>query len=393
MRRFFSFCILLIMAACGTTDPAEKEQVTDTSAQATSAAPAPIQRTLPDQLNALDNLPEALADLIYFPLHWELLTPTQGVDVVYLPCDQENSSIFIEQEEETFKVQVREGNAETIYTLQALQLDLEDYKNGGSYQYKLQLQAAATSAKKEVVVFMSDEPSYALWEGLKPTLEGSKFVPLEFSMHYPLVSQPCLECYDDPCENERYFYEGYGIGVTKVNTQKDFQLEFYDAPNGKRLHQVNVVDGKYTNEAALEGWYVPQTNVLEYDLLDFVCNKQVDGFYRVEHNNETGEYMWLKASPAITFYTYEEYLPLAFAVSRHDPLHNPIKMFPGQNGSIINYELETDCFSPKKVIGKWLQVVYEPLMCDKETGPAPFKTGWIKWRDSQGLILQIFWAN
>lgn len=67
-----------------------------------------------------------------------------------------------------------------------------------------------------------------------------------------------------------------------------------------------------------------------------------------------------------------------------------IRTEPDERSQEIEYH-GTDCFVVKSMKGEWIEIA-TPAYCDEDlTGSTtPIKSGWIKWRDGDKLIIEYF---
>src|ERR1041385_689340 len=86
-----------------------------------------------------------------------------------------------------------------------------------------------------------------------------------------------------------------------------------------------------------------------------------------------------KTDTTLTFQTWEDYIVHSVSGVGFNPKHNPIRQQASETSAILPYEHDTS-YHPVKIIGDWLLL----RKYDKEYG-------WIKWRDGDHLLIDIFY--
>lgn len=131
--------------------------------------------------------------------------------------------------------------------------------------------------------------------------------------------------------------------------------------------------------------------ILDTDRVDLVlkCAGRDKSRYEVLVNDETGLKKYVKKSDRnLRFETWEAYVVDMFAVS-FDEKENPVLESPGgkvkQN---MPQPLKEWTLKPVAVRGVWMKIEWE---VDRKFPPNGKKeSGWIRWRDSENIIVHLF---
>lgn len=382
---------LLLLIGCGEPEATTVPDTNPESLLVELDSDEPTYEEIQLKENADDpfaHLPADLLDLKLIPKTWEMLTEEQGELIIYTPCDAENKMVQIYfGESGQFVLSLSYGQEAEEYVITGASVD-DDSKAGQEVTWTLDLE----SPGGEHIVAQAkynEEEGQGHWENLGPLFDNLPMVSGEQSMWYPLVEQPCMECWEERCEGEQFFYDAYGDGVlvvSEMSSDQSFEMGFADTPGGTITKKVGVSMGGYTDESVTD-WFTPR-EVIPDEIHMIVKNREGD-WYEVELRDD-GSTAWVQQQPLMKYHSWPEYLRLAFSISRNDALRNPIKKRPGQNGMIITYDYDLECFRIGKVIGKWAQVIFNDMMCNEEDVNG-FKEGWIKWRDDEGLIITQHW--
>lgn len=328
-----------------------------------------------------------VSGLAGFPTHWDRISEYKGEMVILEPCDAGNQQMSVWQDGDRYNLTYILGQEAVDYEIKLC----KKYTSGGNVNYDFSMQYEDLEEPVQLTVTFNPADDRAVWSWPVTNTEMI-FTPLEKANYFPLVKESCRICFDAPCDWEEDFISGYGEGMIMAMFRKsEFTLNFYDGPKGQKINSVTVKDNDIVDREAKDQWFQPFLKFPDYELLHLICIEAEDGWYRVITNEGTGETQWLQLSNDIQYFTWDDYVPLSLAVSRKDQLRNPLKSRPGQNGAIIAYEIENDCFKPIKVVGHWLQVMYQGDLCNIP-GEAPFETAWIKWRNLEGPVIDMAWV-
>jgi hypothetical protein len=144
-------------------------------------------------------------------------------------------------------------------------------------------------------------------------------------------------------------------------------------------------DGKfeYENQDFLPFAFHP-----DYFILALRCVGEDENRYEVIVNEETGLKKFVrKDDPALKLVTWEKYVIKAFAVS-FDRKENPLRERP--NRTIMQVDLPNEVlFHPLEIKDNWLKVCWD----DSRKGKKCTGTGWVKWRDENYLLIELFYFS
>jgi hypothetical protein len=186
-----------------------------------------------------------------------------------------------------------------------------------------------------------------------------------------------------------------GIGLVEINFDDKTVLEFYEKPvsskPAKRIEFFNdeAVNGwNIRNLERQRSWLKPESLWLDYHSFVFRAIARRKNWYRVTVNNETGKSYWLRKQKVARFKTWEQFLTGMFGVKRATA--QKIRRAPSPNSPEIKY-LGKDCFQVKGLRGEWLEI-FSAGYCDEDytNGKTPLKSGWIKWRNGNKLLIDYF---
>jgi hypothetical protein len=105
-------------------------------------------------------------------------------------------------------------------------------------------------------------------------------------------------------------------------------------------------------------------------------------------NNNSGQTYWIKKNKTTIFLTWEEYLKQMFAVDRLADHKQKIRKQPSDTADEIKYE-GRDCFQVKSLKGDWIEI-FTTDYCDQGQNKKEIKSGWIKWRRGNELLINYY---
>jgi hypothetical protein len=189
-----------------------------------------------------------------------------------------------------------------------------------------------------------------------------------------------------------------GIGLVSIGFDDKTVLSFYNSPSDKKpVKTIEFFDDKsisswnIRNIEKQQEWLKPETLWLDYSSFVLRCKNQQNGWYEVIVNHQNGQSLWLKKSTVATFVTWENYLRGMFSVARNPEQMQKIRKLPNERSVVLEYT-DVDCFQVKKMHGDWIEV-FTPDHCkDDETvgSNTVIKSGWIKWRKGNQLLIEYF---
>lgn len=118
----------------------------------------------------------------------------------------------------------------------------------------------------------------------------------------------------------------------------------------------------------------------EYQKLSLKCLSKDDLFYKVQSENDEIGFI-PKNEKKVIFQTWEEHILSVFSVG-FDEVSNPILESPSENSKKVTYDKD-DFYYPIKIKRDWLQV--------KWGSDGDWKYGWIRWKEGEKLVIQLFY--
>lgn len=188
-----------------------------------------------------------------------------------------------------------------------------------------------------------------------------------------------------------------GIGLVSIEFNDKTVLNFYtDTLESKPEKVVEFFEDKKINSWNIKDiekqreWLQPEVLWLDYSAFTFRCLTQTDKWLKIIVNNETGKTYWLKKTEITKFKNWENYLKDMFGVARLSSFPQKIRIKPNENSPEIEYQ-KMDCFVVKSMKGNWIEIT-TPDYCDDNStdNKMPIKSGWIKWRKGNELIIEYF---
>ena len=188
-----------------------------------------------------------------------------------------------------------------------------------------------------------------------------------------------------------------GLGLVSINFDDKTTLHFYSTPNDKepkrtiqffndqKINSWNIRDLDNQRE-----WLNPEVLWLDYSQFVFRCLTVNANWLKVMVNNTTAETLWLKKSDLTTFNDWEGFLKEMFGVARLLDQQQKIRVSPSDNSDEIIYQGQ-DCFQVKSMKGDWIEI-FTADYCDESytDGKTKIKSGWIKWRQGNKLLIEYF---
>ncbi|KAA9339995.1 hypothetical protein [Adhaeribacter soli] len=131
-------------------------------------------------------------------------------------------------------------------------------------------------------------------------------------------------------------------------------------------------------------WLKPEQSGFSLELR---FKQQTKGWYEVIVNNQNGQTYWLRKSKFTKYLSWEDHLKRQRSISRLPASNQPIRRQPTEQSKSIKYS-GPECFRIRSVSGDWVEIfliVY--LNEDPEKPKHKIKTGWIKWRNGDNLLI------
>jgi hypothetical protein len=186
-----------------------------------------------------------------------------------------------------------------------------------------------------------------------------------------------------------------GVGIVKIEFDGTTVIDFYDKPTDKtQSKRIEFFNDPAINSFNIKNldkertWLNPEKLWLDYFQFAFRCKTKTSEWLEVVVNEGTGQTLWIKQTKEIKFLTWENYLKDMFGVTRLENEKQKIRTSRSDNGQEIKYE-GTDCFRVKTLKGEWIEI-FTPDHCDAYGGKTQIKSGWIKWKRGNKLLIQYY---
>jgi hypothetical protein len=184
-----------------------------------------------------------------------------------------------------------------------------------------------------------------------------------------------------------------GVGLVSANFNDTTVLHLYASQADKQpAKTIEFFHDKTTNSLNIRDldkhkqWLKPECLWLDYSSLIFRCKSQTNDWYKLIVNNENGQTLWLRKSEYIKFSNWSEFLSGMFGVSRLPDKKQLIRVAPNGDSKEINYS-GPDCFKVKSMNGEWIEI-FTPDRCKDPENKTKIKSGWIKWREGNNLLIE-----
>ena len=177
-----------------------------------------------------------------------------------------------------------------------------------------------------------------------------------------------------------------GLGLVSPRTRDLEALRFYGPENLSQVadmlaptDSVTFVRGPNQIDIATAPPYlVPEVLKLDYDMLYFRATTVSRNWIEIVVNQRTGQTAWVDRHSVDLIY-WPEFLSQVYAVEVVDQESNPLRIKPLGHASVVTRT--TEPLRPLAVNGHWILV--ETI----ETPPRDTKSGWIRWRDGDTLLI------
>jgi hypothetical protein len=184
-----------------------------------------------------------------------------------------------------------------------------------------------------------------------------------------------------------------GTGIVKIEFNEKTVVDFYKKPADKvQFKRIEFFDDKSINSWNIKNlekekaWLKPEVLWLDYSQFNFRCKSTNGDWLELIVNNDNGQTYWIKKNTTIKFLTWEEYLKDMFGVDRLEDYKQKIRKEPSDTAEEIKYE-GRDCFEVKSLRGDWIEI-FSTDHCDEGKNKDKIKSGWIKWRHGDKLMIE-----
>ncbi|KIC02076.1 hypothetical protein OA88_11075 [Flavobacterium sp. JRM] len=182
-----------------------------------------------------------------------------------------------------------------------------------------------------------------------------------------------------------------GIGLIAIKFNDKTVLPFYSSINDKQpIKTIRFFNDETINSWNIQDlknqqkWLKPEILWLDYNFFIFRCEKQEKDWFKIIVDNESGKSLWIKKSKNTEFRDWEKYLQDMFRISRKSKADKIYKL-PNTNSGTIKY-LGEECFQVKSMKGDWIEIFTSE--CDDVK--SEIKSGWIKWKNGNTLLIECF---
>ena len=184
-----------------------------------------------------------------------------------------------------------------------------------------------------------------------------------------------------------------GIGVLSVKFDEQTKINFYQTSElEKKLHTIEFFEDESINSLNIRNlnehkkWLQPESLWLDYYHFNFRVKSKKPDCYEVYVSDK--QTMWIENKEFTDFYSWEEYLKQMFSITRKNPREQKIYDKPDIKAKEVEHSAGDDCFNVKTLKGNWIEI-FTPKHCSGETD-IQLRSGWIKWRDENGLLINYF---
>lgn len=182
-----------------------------------------------------------------------------------------------------------------------------------------------------------------------------------------------------------------GIGIVVVDFNESTIVEFYSSPDSslKPVKSIKFYDDhvnqvwKIKNMETHKLWLKPEAYNPLYDLLAFRCVSVKDGWNEVIVNNSTGQKYWVKATEIIKFNDWLTFLQNGKCISK-GKTEIRILENPEENAKAVEFTGK-ECFRIKSMKEEWIEIT---LPVVDQTGILIEKTGWMRWKNGNDLLIK-----
>ena len=180
-------------------------------------------------------------------------------------------------------------------------------------------------------------------------------------------------------------------GLVVLNEEhrgRDF-IRIYNA-DGSVWHEFSFYDELRASKVGVEkGSFLPFAFHPDYFLLALRCVRKEAGRYEVVVNEETGLKKYVRASdPSLKLEAWEQHVLGAFAVD-FNPKENPPREAP--RGRAKKADAKDALFQPVEMRGEWLKVKWRAADQPGRDDAPKYVYGWVRWRRSAILLLELFY--
>jgi len=182
-----------------------------------------------------------------------------------------------------------------------------------------------------------------------------------------------------------------GQGILKIDITQLPTLEFFSDTMEKIPLKIVTVTKDSVGEFILKGndhvadWFSPEQLFLNYEIFMIRVDTVLGNWLLVYTNNLRPATMWVKRQPQVNFIPWTVFLHKQVSSINQDPaFKQPVKAAPNEQSPTIKEMEEADCFKIISIKGDWMNIKSNPDCSDSKK---PVKSGWIRWRKKNKLII------
>lgn len=124
----------------------------------------------------------------------------------------------------------------------------------------------------------------------------------------------------------------------------------------------------------------------DYFVLALKCVGEDKNRYEVIVNEESGLKKFVrKNDPNLKFQTWEDYILKTFAID-FNRKENPLREEPDGKVKVVDLPKEAT-FYPVEIKGEWLKVRWD----DSKKEGGNIDSGWVKWKENQKILIELFY--
>ena len=183
-----------------------------------------------------------------------------------------------------------------------------------------------------------------------------------------------------------------GQGIVEVDIYKTKEIKLFknkgDELPEKTIRLVHRDSEIYIEEKDYAKWLKPESVWLDYSIFIFRYTNIEGNWIEVVVNNETMNKKWIQKSGTLNVKSWEKFL-VENTTAIEPLIPTEIKAEPHADSKTIRKSTKEDCFEAVEVKGDWIRLrTNGTLECNEH--PTPIKSGWIKWREANKLMINFF---
>ena len=184
-----------------------------------------------------------------------------------------------------------------------------------------------------------------------------------------------------------------GLGIVTVNIDALPKISFYsDTVSKIPVKSISVIKDK-NQELVIKNikqnaWLKSEGRALDYNIFIFRCTKKRGNWCEVYVNNTNRTKYWIKLNKNLSYLNWSKYLDTQTTwVGKRDEYSLEVKQSPNESSKRIKMMEKDDCFVVLEVKGDWMKVkTNDVLNCSG--AKYPVKSGWIRWRKNNRLLIE-----